>query len=66
MSDQITQADVLTRDNHTDDVHSTYKEGYRAFCDNVAFECCPYAPGRLSYSEWARGWLDAEGDRYGD
>ena len=66
MLDQVAPADISTTDNRTDDVPSAYEQGYRAFRDDVGFECCPYTPGRVSYSEWARGWLEAEGDRYGD
>jgi hypothetical protein len=66
MSAQIASVEISTTYYHTDDAPSTYEEGYRAFCHDVAFECCPYSPGRVSYSEWARGWLAAEGDRYGD
>jgi ribosome modulation factor len=66
MSDQMAPTDVSTADNQTETAFSTFEQGYRAFLEDVPFECCPYVPGRPSYSEWARGWLEAEGERYGD
>ena len=66
MSEQVTPVNVSNTNDHTDDAPSAYEQGYRAFQEDIAFEWCPYTPGRVSYSEWARGWLQAEADRYGE
>ena len=64
MSDRVTEMDTRAQEKQAKTVLPAYQEGYQAYQRGVRFTCCPHSPGRASYCEWARGWIQADTDRF--
>lgn len=64
MPNRVTEMDTGAHNTQGETVMSVYQEGYQAYSKGVLFACCPHNPGRPSYSEWVRGWIQADTDRY--